>query len=387
MKKYFLLFLLSFSIFILHTIYTHHAIYGDGNGYYSYTNALFFEHKLNFDPVYGFLSNFRGRNYIFSRVFWDTSYAQNGLIRQNPYLIGTGITWLPSMIFISAINYVFNLGASMSSLVYELGPGITGILLIIFGLFFLEKYLLNFFSKRTVFWVILTTFFASNVFYYTTFEPALSHQPSFFLISFLLYWTYRFKPTKTNIFLLGALCGLLVIVRIADTILLIPVLYQIKPKGLYILPFFAGFTIAVSPQFCLQKLMYGSVFSNPYLTGQSGTWQLDFFHTLEYLFFPKRGLFFWSPIFLVSLWGLIKSKSKTVLVSILLLWLVTSSWSAYLSAGFGQRFSFSAAPYFALGLAYLFERLDDKNIFLYSIPFTLWNFILLIGFYVLKLGR
>src|SRR5205823_7581270 len=101
-------------------------------------------------------------------------------------------------------------------LIYELGPGITGIVLIISGLYLLEKYLLTFFDKKTVFWTILSIFFGSNVFYYTAFEPALSHQPAFFVINLLLFLTTK---KKRNIFIIGLLSGFLAITRIADIIL------------------------------------------------------------------------------------------------------------------------------------------------------------------------
>lgn len=215
MKKYLIFFLLSILIFFCHAIYTNHAIYGDGNGYYSYTQSLFFDHGFNFDPIYKHLSNFKGRDYIFSRIFWDTSRGPLG-IQNNPYLIGTGILWLPSMVFISLINFIFGLHANRFDLIYELGPGISGVLFIIFGLFFLEKYLINFVDKKNASLAIILLYFGSFIFYYSSFEPALSHQPSFFLISFLLFWTFNLKLNRKNFFILGFLSGLLAIVRIAD---------------------------------------------------------------------------------------------------------------------------------------------------------------------------
>lgn len=312
MKKYFLLFVLSLAIFLFHTTITKHAIYGDGNGYYSYTNSLYFQGNLNFDPIYNHLSNFQGKTGVFSRIFWDTSYTKNGSIRQNPYSIGTGLVWLPSMILVSIVNWLFNLNASRFDIIFELGPGIAGIFFMISGLCFLEKYLLSFFSKKAVFWTIITIYFASNIIYFTAFEPALSHEPSFFLISFLLFWTYKFKPSAKNFFILGALSGLLTIIRVADILLLIPILIHVlqsKPKIRLFLYGLVGFLLLLSPQLITQYLMYGNVWINPYLTGQNGTWQFKLFHLFEYLFSPRRGLFLWSPVFLLGMWGLIKSKS------------------------------------------------------------------------------
>jgi hypothetical protein len=151
MRKYFIFFAIAWVIFIFHAIYTRHAVYGDGNGYYAYTQALFFDKSLNFEPVYNYLQHFQGRTGEFSRIFWD--------IRNNPYSIGTGIIWLPSMVFMSIFSN------NRFSLIYELGPGLTGIFCMLLGLFAIEKHLSKQYSKRTVFWTILTLFFGSNVFY------------------------------------------------------------------------------------------------------------------------------------------------------------------------------------------------------------------------------
>ena len=390
MKKYFIFFVISVVIFFTHAVIVKHAIYGDGNGYYSYTNTLYFQRNLNFDPIYNFLENFKGTKYTFSRVFWDTTYAKGGIVRQNVYLIGTGLTWLPSMAFISSVNSLLNLNASRFDLIYELGPGLSGILFIIFGLYFLEKYLLNFVSKGTASFTILAVFLGSYIFYYSTFEPALSHQPSFFLISFLLYWTYNFKPDKKNLFLVGIFSGLLAIVRIVDIILLIPMFLQIlhkKPLTKDLLFLILGGVLGALPQLIFQYLSYGTILMNNYLICQNCGFKLNITHSIAYLFSPVRGFFIWSPIYLIGVWGLIKQRKFSMIISIIVLWIVTSSWPAYLSAGFGQRYSFSACVFLAIGIAYLFDRLKKTERILYIIPFGIWNALLLTGFYVLRLGR
>jgi len=319
MKKYFLLFILSVVIFFLHAVLVRHAVYGDGNGYYSYTHALYFEKGLNFDYIYNHLGNFNGKDGIFSRIFWNKEPISDGLIRQNPFTIGTGIVWLPSMALVSLVSIFLNLGLDKYNLIYELGPGISGIFFMLSGLYFLEKYLVNFFSKRSVFWTILTLFFATNVFYYSTFEPALSHQPAFFLISFLLFWTYRFKGSLKNFFILGALAGLLVIVRMADAIVLVPVFFQVVRVRLdykKVFMFLLGFTLLLTPQLLTQKLMYGYFFVNPYFSGQNGFWNISFSHFIEYLFSPKRGLFAWSPVFIPAVWGLFQKRSYVFLFTV-----------------------------------------------------------------------
>ena len=87
MKKYFLFFILSLTIYIAHAIYVKHGIYGDGNGYYTASHSMVYDQTLNSPRILDHLKNFQGRDYVFSRVFWDTS--------KSPYSIGTSIDWLP----------------------------------------------------------------------------------------------------------------------------------------------------------------------------------------------------------------------------------------------------------------------------------------------------
>src|SRR4030042_2548453 len=368
MKKYFLLFVLSISIFFFHASVTRHAIYGDGNGYYSYTQALYFEKSLNFKPVYNYLQHFQGRTGEFSRIFWNTE-------NNNPFSIGTGIIWLPSMLIMSIFS------SDRFSLIYELGPGITGVVCILLGLYFIEKYLSKHYSKKAVFWTILTLFLGSNIFYYTAFEPALSHQPTFLIIALLLFLTDNNK--KVNLFIVGLLSGLLVSIRNPEIILLIPILYAIKDRGVRLIYFIPGFVAGVSPQLINQVVQYQSVFNNPYLSGAIGTWEVNPIHLLEFLFSPKRGLFIWTPVFLLALYGLIKERKIIILVTLGTAWIISSSWSAYLSAGFGQRFMFSAIPFFSIGIAYIYDKLSLRAIRGTFSFFSIINLILLFGFYFL----
>ncbi len=214
MKKYILFFIISLIIFVGHAIYTKHAIYGDGNGYYVTAQSLLYDHTFKSDNILNHLKNFEGREYTFSRVFWDED--------KNPYSVGTSLIWTPALTLASIFS------SNRFDLFHEIMTGITGILLMIGGLYFLERYLLNFYDKQTVFFSIVSIFLGSNIFYYSSFEPALSHQPAFFLISFLLYWTYNFNYSKLNLFTLGLFFGLLHIVRISDTLLLIPIILNLS---------------------------------------------------------------------------------------------------------------------------------------------------------------
>lgn len=392
MKKYFFLFVVSIVTFFFHAVVTKHAIYGDGNGYYAYANALYFERSLNFEPIYSHLSNFQGTKYNFSRISWPTDKGPFG-IQRNIFMIGTGIAWIPSLLAIDIVGKIFVLELSRFDLIYELGPGVSGIIFMLFGFFFLEKYLKNFFSERAASLAVLIFYLTSNSVYYTMLEPALSHQPAFFIISYLLYKTHNLKPKSINPILIGFLAGFLFITRMADIILVIPILFQVKKDGWSfkkMLLSAAGFTVALIPLFWSQYLMYGNPIHNPYVTGENGgSFIFALRHMSEFFISAKRGLFLWHPIYLIAMMGLFSSifDNKTRKIGILLviptliIFLISSAWSANTSAGFGQRYVLAGIPYFAFGIAALIERVKSKHILAFSSILIIWNALTIFQFY------
>lgn len=372
MKKYILFFIISLVIFVGHAIYTKHAIYGDGNGYYVTAQSLLYDHTFKSDKILGHLNNFPGKDYTFSRIFWDEN--------KNPYSVGTSLIWMPAL----SIASIFS--SNRFDLFHEIMTGLTGIILMLGELYYLERYLLNHFEKQTVFFTIFSIFLGSNIFYYSSFEPALSHQPAFFLISFLLYWTYKFTYSKKNLITLGLIFGLVHIVRIADTLLLIPIILNLKLDYKRIIYIGIGGALALTPQIAAQIFYYGSIFRNFYVTESANQWSIQLVHLFEYLFSFQKGLFIWSPIYLIGIFGLIKMRKGIILLTILSVWLLGSFWSSYssMTAGFGQRLSLAAVPYFGLGIAYVYDKLRLNHQLIYVTIFTLWNTFLIYGFYVLK---
>ena len=387
MRKYVILFIISCSIFLIHFLKAKHGIYGDGNGYYSLAHTLFFQRGLNFVPIYYSLSHFQGVSYEFSRVFWNTSKTVTGVFN-NPWLIGTSLFWLPSFFVISILNFVFNLKLSMFSPFYEVGCGVTGILLVLSGLFLLESYLRHYFDKRVSSYTILSIFFSSQLFYYTSFEPALSHQVSFFLVCLFLFLSVKKRSNSIIAFAIGLMVGLLSIVRLGDVILLLPWMLlrfrewlSAKKYSYFILSLLA-FCLSVIPQLLLQWGMYGNAFQNPYLQGEKGTLHLFTLSSIaHHLFSFKGGFLVWSPLFLVGILGLMKMKRNRLILIILgIFTLLISSWEAQVPTGFGNRFFISAIPLIASGIAHFFKKYKKKA-FLFSAACFIWNIFLLTRFY------
>lgn len=392
-KRLMLLAVLSFFLFTVHVLVAGHGIYGDGNAYYSYAQALYFEKSLDFDPIYAHLSQFQGKKYIFSRIFWNTDYGPFG-IRRNPYFIGTGILWIPALLVTDLLVKIFNPGVDRFSIIYELGSGFTGVMFVVLGLYFTEKWLENFFKRDIIRWSSVILIFATFVLYYCAFEPALSQQPSFFLISYLLYKTYALSKNKYSFFTIGLISGVLAMTRLSDVIFLLPVIYQLakqRMKLYQVLSLAFGALLGFLPQLLSQLLMHGNLFHNSYLSGENGYFTLSLKQLWMFLFSAERGLFIWTPAFLLSFLGLFRAlreknpgKQKTAfwgLLSVLGMVLVASSWWSYIMPGYSQRFLFAAIPYLAFGFCYLFGKISRKKIVAAVTVFTIWNLLLLIQFY------
>lgn len=394
MRKYIILFLISLVIFLFHFYKTKHGIYGDGNGYFALAHTLFFQHNLNFKPIYEHLSHFQGASYIFSRVFWDTKITSTGVL-DCPWLIGTSLFWIPSFLIVWVINLIFNLHLSIFHPLFEVGCGISGTILILSGLFFIEKYIKTFVDKSTSSWVIISLYFSTQLFYYAGLEPALSHQVAFFLVSFFLYISKRKKGTLP-VMLSSLIFGLLMITRMGDGVVLFPfIMHQFyiwfkKRKITKFLLFILFFLLGITPQLFLQKAMYGSFTTNPYLHGSKGSFSiltpLSFWNQL---FSFRGGFLLWSPLFIFAFVGLYlmlaKKKFKLIsifsLAGIMIFIIVISSWQNIVPAGFGNRFFISSIPLYAIGLAYYFSRHKDHMVLLFCIS-GLWNIMLLILFYI-----
>lgn len=392
MKKYWLFFVLAVIAYLIRFYYLGFGIYGDGNGYYVISQALSFQKNLNFDPI---IKNLSGR------IFWDTNRTVTG-VRNIPWLIGTSLFWLPSLGVISLANTVFKLGLNNFSVFYELGPGITGIILGLAGLYFLEKYLKNFFKEKAILLTVIGLLFGTNLTYYIFFEPALSHQVSFFIVSYLLYKSHCFKINESNIFFIGFLSGLLLITRLPEIIFLIPIYYQIiknnrKKLSWSLLSLFVlGFLIGQGPQMIFQKIMYGSFLANPYFIGQKGSFtHFQLIGIFNHLFSASRGFFAWAPILLLGLIGAVgvirairavREKNHKeffiVFVAVFLFYtFLITFWDPYVSAGFGDRFFIVSIPYLGLGLAYFIEKYWSKKMIILVAFLCLGNFLLLNQFF------
>ncbi len=398
MRKYLIIFIISIIGLFTRFYISGHGIFGDGNAYFSYTHALYFEHGLHFDGIYDHLSHFSGKKYTFSRVFWGTDPGPFD-IRHNPWTVGTGLFWLPAMGMTDHAMNSIGWQLDKYSLIYEFGIGIAGIIYSLIGLWWLEQYLQKKFDQKIANLLIISLYAATNLLYYISLEPALSHQIVFFLLSGLLLFTSKRITSKHPIFFCGLAMGLLVTTRMADSLLLIPIGYQLWVNTLthlrystlrqHMVTLIVGIALGLMPQLVNQYLMSGSLWQNPYFTGENGQFVFSASNLWSSLFSVHRGLFSWTPFLLIGMAGLIiKAKQRgewlyqTVLLSLIIFWIAVSQWSGVASAGFGARLFVGSLPYFSLGIGVIFQRFTNKKQLVLIIIGSLFNFIVLNQFLI-----
>ncbi|MBI4067663.1 hypothetical protein HY407_04720 [Candidatus Gottesmanbacteria bacterium] len=440
-RKLFILgILLSIIIFLFRFSYIGFGVWGDGLGYYVYTRSLYFDHDIDFHNEYN--------HYKEARWFWLPTETKTGLIH-NHWSVGPGVLWLPFMALGDGLaKLLVATGLPIQtdgySPPYEIIVGIGNILYGYAGIYLLYKWLRNYFSQNISFISTLSIYLSTNLIFYISFEPNLSHGVSFFIVSLFLYLWQKIvrispRPGLREILTyaaLGLIGGLAAIIRHYDAILIlvpaIPLFLEFikgqKQNIKYLFIFLLFWFIGISPQLLSQQIIYGHFWYQPYLLeGKREALSLNNPHIWNTLFSLRRGLFFWSPILLLSLigwstclktprgWqplrhlrggplpagrqgrGLLgwwskqkkdREYQKLLLIFLLVFitqWQVIGHWNAALSAGYGARMYISSFPLFAFGLALFYQKLKSiKFISMILIIFTLWNFLLLTQFFVDK---
>ncbi|MBU2542359.1 hypothetical protein KJ785_02265, partial [Patescibacteria group bacterium] len=133
-------------------------------------------------------------------------------------------------------DYFLNLSTidlSGFGIYYQLFLGLGSIFYTLLGSVFLFKALKMFFSVRSSWLAVIIVIFCSPLLHYIIYEPFMSHGVSFFAVSLLFWYSINFWETKEinnkNLIVLGALIGLVVLVRWQNIIFaLLPLLICLK---------------------------------------------------------------------------------------------------------------------------------------------------------------
>ena len=368
----------------------------DVTSYYSYLPAIFVHKDLKFE----FLNNSEV-NYAEKHQFWpETAPNGNKVIKTT---MGMSVLYFPFFI----ISHIYSLVndkvvANGFSKPYEIGLTFSSIFYMMIGLFFLAKVLRSIYDEKKVSILLFLVFFGTNLFYYATTEPCMSHVYTFSLASVFMYITMKiYEKNNWKFFIfLGLIYGLLFLVRPTNILFILAfLLYKIESfsslnKRLYwLIQHYKKLTISIvisvligSVQFFYWKWATGNWFFNSYVGEQ---FYFNQPRIIEFLFSYRKGWLVYTPIFVFSFLGLYKMYVRknpwffsTLIMLPVLVYLFSSWWCWWFGGGFGMR---PMIDYYPLLIIPLGEILSTKISYKkYILNFILAGFVSLNLFQTLQ---
>ena len=351
-------------------------IQGDGRGYYAYLPAVFIYHDLNYSfydsvetqkikwPAYNYRLHHKGRVI-------------------NKYFSGTAVMEMPFFLMAHGISYLADKPMDGYSKLYFKFIHLSGIFYFILGLWFMSRFLAALgFRQFNIFITLIVITFGTNLFYYGLFESSLSHIYSFTIINMLVFYAHKFFKYQNHrlIIPLFIIVGLMLLVR------------PINVLALLSLPFIAGkwevFKSGLAALWVNKfRTITGALITISFVAVQlviykisSGDWVIDSYndsrgfqflnaHFFDFLISYKKGLFLYTPVYLIALTGMyfVFKESRyqffTFFTFLIIVIYVFSSWTNWWYGGsFSSRVMVEYLPFFALSLTIALQKIPMKSI-------------------------
>ncbi len=337
----------------------------DAKGYYAYLPAVFVFEDLNLEWWEDVEVGQRQNRFMFD---YRTTYKGNYIIK---YFSGTAAAQLPFFLAAHGVAHASDFEPDGFSKPYPIATSLAAIFYALLGLFFLNK-LLSLYRIRE--WpktlTLAAALFGTNLFYYTIVEPGMSHVYSFAFVAIFLFFAKRLfqRNVATDAITLALALGMVMLIRPVNGLIVLSlpfvagswsVFYQrmqvLLRAPLQLLGYALAFACPIAIQLLLYKAATGDFFVYAYA---HETFNFSDPHILDFLISYKKGLFVYTPIFLVAMAGLVVlwKRSKFELVSWLAVFLVityvlSSWWLWWYGGSFGSRVFVEFIPLFMILLA------------------------------------
>lgn len=352
------------------------VIIADGKGYYAYLPAVFIYKDLNF----GFFDEIEKEKYFNENKYYDyRASTKDGKII-NKYYCGTALAEMPFFLLAHLGSFLTENEMDGYSKLYPIFINIGALCYLLLGLFFLNALLkLYQVSEGNRAITLIAAVFGTNLFYYVAVEPSMSHIYSFTFITLFFYYAKQYFITYSSktFLILGILVGMIVLIR------------PINGLVFFALPFVAGklstFKIAFSKLFSQKKpLLLGLLFFLGIVSIQLLIYKIstgNFFvysyqeegfnflspHFIDILFSYKKGLFLYTPVYLVALSGgyfLWKSNRFEFYTWFgffcLITYVFSSWWMWYYGGSFSSRVYVDILSLFMVLLGISFQQIMSK---------------------------
>ena len=362
-------------------------IQDDVISYYAYLPAAFIYHDLKFE----FLGD-AGENV---RIWTHQSPSGTAVLKMP---MGVAIMNTPFFLVAHTIARISGSTATGYNTIYEFFILLSAIFYLGWGLILLWKYLMEYFDQLVSTIIVILIFLATNLFYYASVEPGMSHVYSFFLFVALMRTTSLLleKPNWQRSILTGIIIGLILVVRPSNgLVLLVPLLlYHRRIDRSYLKPIllvFGTMLLVLLPQLLYWKLVTGQWYYYGY--GDEGFYLLDPQIGKGLLSF-RKGWFVYTPVMLLSVVGFffLRGKLATYRIPILVfmilnIWVVFSWWCWWYGGSFGSRPLIETYALLALPLGALMQFLYNKSRKLLFILLPVFCFVIFLNFFQIRQYR
>ncbi len=259
---------------------------------------------------------------------------------------------------------------------------------------------------------VITVWLASPLLFYTYSSPFMSHALDFFAGALFLWVWQRTRPATSgwSWFWRGVVFGLCIFVRVQNVllggVLAFALLWNLLAthaswwKRIQMLlrnglALGAGAAVLLAPLMLFWKVVYGAWVYNTYaITSQLDGIHMDLWRPrlLSLAFSNDHGLFFWSPVLLFSVIGLLYLLRQDLELGMLLIGVAAlqfyfvstlTNWNGG-GPSFGARLLSGTLPSYAVGMAFFLHSLHGwlriRWLALLCSVFIIWNFLLIVQY-------
>lgn len=313
------------------------------------------------------------------------------------YSSGMALQYAPFFLIAHVLAEPLGYKADGLSAPYQLSIHLGALFMMIFGLWFLRKVLLEYFKDSTVVWVLILLVIGTNYLNYAAIDLGMSHSWLFAWYCFLLYQSNLFykKPSFISALLIGLTLGILALTRPTEIIAcMLPLLWgvnvlsveSIAARFRFIKTNFGLYVVSV-----MAMIMIGSVqlIYWKYVTGhflvysygdQEFTWKHP--HFLNYIFSYRCGWLIYCPLMVFPFVGFLFLFKKKEIVwtigffSFCYLWIVCA-WDIWWYGGRAMIQGYAALMFpLAALIEYANKKMITKLIFFplafYCIYLNIW---------------
>jgi len=342
--------------------------------YYAYLPAVFIYH----DCTLKFVETYKGPHKF---VFWADPGPNNSKVIRT----SMGLSIIYSPFFFIAHWYASTHGydAGGYSVPYRVALLMSCVFIVLIGLFFFARLLLNFFNPYISSWLMILIVLGTNLLYYCVYEAPVTHAYNFSLIIIFVYYTIKWyeNPRVKTTIIIGLLAGLITLIRPVNCIVcLFFLLWDIKnftdiknrilllSQKWWMLAIIAGMIFLV----WLPQIVYWKIVTGQYLYYSYGDQGFFFLHPkiIKGLFSYRKGWLLYTPLMVLALAGipLLWKKQKAffypvVIILAIHIYVVFSWWTWWYGGSMGSRPMIDLYGLLAIPMGYLFvSSLELKKV-------------------------